>query len=108
MWPLVRGWLPPPPARVLDLGCGPLGGFVPLLHADGYDAAGVDPEAPDGTHYLRSEFEHADPPTDVDAIVASASLHHVSDPAVVVDRIVESLSSGGTLVVVEWAWERFD
>jgi SAM-dependent methyltransferase len=108
MWPLVRGRLPAPPARVLDVGCGPLGGFVPLLRADGYDAAGVDPEAPDRPHYLRSEFEHVDAPTDVEAIVASASLHHVSDPAVVIDRIVASLSRGGTLVVVEWAWERFD
>jgi SAM-dependent methyltransferase len=108
MWPLVRGRLPAPPARVVDIGCGPLGGFVPRLRSDGYDAAGIDPAAPDGRHYLRSEFEHTDAPTDVDAIVASASLHHVSDPALVVDRIVASLSRGGTLVVVEWAWERFD
>jgi SAM-dependent methyltransferase len=93
---------------VLDVGCGPLGGFVPLLRADGYDAAGVDPKAPDGPHYLRSGFEHVDAPTDVEAIVASASLHHVSDPTVVIDRIVASLSRGGTLVVVEWAWEQFD
>jgi hypothetical protein len=28
-WALVRGRLPSPPARVVDLGCGPLGGFVP-------------------------------------------------------------------------------
>jgi SAM-dependent methyltransferase len=108
MWPLVRDRIPAPPARVLDVGCGPLGGFVPRLRADGYDAVGVDPEAPDGPHYLRSEFEHADAPTDVDAIVVSASLHHVSDPVLVVDRIVASLSAGGTVVVVEWAWERFD
>ena len=108
MWPLVRGRLPAPPARVLDVGCGPLGGFVPLLRADGYDAGGVDPKAPEGPHYLRSEFEHVDAPTDVEAIVASAALHHVSDPALVIDRIVGSLSRGGTLVVVEWAWEQFD
>src|SRR5262245_49963678 len=108
MWPLVRGRLPAPPARVLDIGCGRLGGFVPLLRGDGYEAVGVDPAAPDGPHYLRFEFERVDAPTDVDGIVASASLHHVADPALVVDRIVGSLSGGGTLVVVEWAWERFD
>jgi hypothetical protein len=38
LWPLVRTHLPSPPARVLDLGCGPLGGFVPFLLSSGYDA----------------------------------------------------------------------
>jgi 2-polyprenyl-3-methyl-5-hydroxy-6-metoxy-1,4-benzoquinol methylase len=39
--------LPAPPARVLEIGCGPLGGFVPMLRASGYDATGVDPRAPE-------------------------------------------------------------
>ena len=58
-WPQVRGRLPAPPARVLDLGCGPHGGFVPRLRAEGYDAVGVDPRAPDQAHYQRVEFERA-------------------------------------------------
>jgi hypothetical protein len=32
----------------------------------------------------------------------------VVDPAVVIDRVASTLASGGTLVVVEWAWEEFD
>jgi hypothetical protein len=48
-WPFVRRQLPPAPARVLEVGCGTLGGFVPAL-----------------------------------------------------------LVPDGVLVVMEWAWERFD
>ena len=45
LWPLVRTRLPAAPARVVEVGCGPLGGFVPMLRADGYDALGIDPPA---------------------------------------------------------------
>jgi SAM-dependent methyltransferase len=107
-WPLVRDHLPPPPARVLELGCGGLGGFVPALLADGFDAVGVDPQAPDEPHYLRSEFEQAHLPAPVDAVVASLSLHHVTAPAAIVDRIASVLGPDGVVVVLEWASERFD
>ena len=79
-----------------------------MLRADGYDALGIDPQAPDEAHYQRIEFELADLPRQVDAVVASTSLHHVADPALVIDRITGTLASGGTVVVVEWAWEKFD
>jgi SAM-dependent methyltransferase len=108
LWPLVRARLPAPPARVVEIGCGPLGGFVPMLRADNYDAVGIDPQAPEQPHYRRIEFERSDLPERVDAIVASTSLHHVADPADVIDRITRTLTSGGTVVIVEWAWERFD
>ena len=49
--PVVRARLPEAPARVVELGCGPLGGLVPGLRAAGYDAVGVDPAAPDGDEY---------------------------------------------------------
>ena len=107
-WPLVRARLPAPPARVLDLGCGPLGGFVPFLHSTGYEATGVDPNAPDTPDYHRVEFEHLELPQRVDAVIASTSLHHVADPAAVIDRLARTLGDDGTLVVVEWAWETFD
>jgi SAM-dependent methyltransferase len=108
IWPVVLGNLPPAPARVIEIGCGPLGGFVPSLRANGYDATGVDPEAPEAEEYRRVEFESADPFHEVDAIVASTSLHHVAQPREVIDRIASSLVPGGTVVVVEWDWERFD
>lgn len=108
MWPFVRAHLPAPPARVVEVGCGPLGGFVPMLHSAGYDAAGVDPEAPQGPWYSRVEFEHYDLARHADAIVASASLHHVADLGEVLDLAEAALVPGGVVVVVEWARERFD
>ena len=107
-WPFVCSGLPTPPARVVDLGCGPLGGFVPMLRAGGYDAVGIDPQAPEEAHYQRIEFERADLPQQVDAVIASTSLHHVADPAEVIDRMTSTLVGGGAVVVVEWAWEKFD
>ena len=108
LWPLVRTRLPAPPARVVEIGCGPLGGFVPMLRADGYDAVGIDPQAPAQPHYQRLEFERAELLPQVDAVVASTSLHHVADPADVIDRITGTLTRDGAVVIVEWAWERFD
>lgn len=107
-WLVVRGRLPDPPATVVDLGCGSRGGFVPRLRAEGYDAVGIDPNAPDEPEYQRTEFERAKLPPPVDALVASTSLHHVADPAEVIDRIVAVVRPGGVVVVVEWASERFD
>ena len=107
-WPVVHALLPHPPARVVELGCGPLGGFVPMLRSSGYDALGVDPNAPEEAGFKRVEFEHAELAGPADAVVASASLHHVGDPAEVLDRVAAALAPGGTVVVVEWAWEDFD
>lgn len=107
VWPSVRGPLPPAPAVVVEIGCGPLGGFVPRLEAAGYEVTGIDPEAPPGSSYRRAEFEHSDLPGRVDAIVACTSLHHVDDLAGVLDLVHAALLPGGTVVVVEWARERF-
>jgi SAM-dependent methyltransferase len=107
-WPYVRSHLPAAPAHVLDLGCGSLGGFVPSLLADGYDAVGIDPTAPDGPAYQRVEFERAELSGPLDAVIASTSLHHVADPAAVFDRLAGIVTPGATMVVIEWAWERFD
>ena len=85
-----------------------MGGFVPMLLDSGYDAVGIDPKAPDGAQYQRIEFERADLPRPLDAVVASTSLHHVADPAEVVERLAAVLGPGGIVVVVEWASERFD
>jgi SAM-dependent methyltransferase len=108
LWPLVRMRLPAPPARVVDIGCGPVGGFVPFLRSSGYEAVGVDPEAPDAAHYHRIEFEHLELRQRFEAAIASTSLHHVADPGEVIDRLSSTLTSGGTFIVVEWAWEKFD
>jgi SAM-dependent methyltransferase len=79
-----------------------------MLRSSGYEAVGVDPEAPDDEDYRRVEFERAELFNDIDVVVASTSLHHVVDPTQIIDRIASTLARGGTLVVVEWAWEAFD
>jgi SAM-dependent methyltransferase len=107
-WPRVRERLPAAPARVLELGCGPLGGLVPMLRAAGYDALGVDPAAPEGDEYRRLPFERLEPADEVDALVAVTSLHHVEDPVEVLDRIAGMLAPAGVAIVVEWDWRAFD
>ncbi len=107
-WPFVSEHVPPAPATVLEVGCGPLGGFVPRLRSSGYDAVGVDPEAPLGPGFSGTRFEHYRAPAPVDLVVASLSLHHVGDLDEVIDRMARALRPGGTVLVLEWAWERFD
>ena len=93
---------------MLEVGCGPLGGFVPMLLDQGHDAVGVDPEAPEGPDYRQVEFEHYAPAAPVDAVIACTSLHHVADLDQVLDAVEQTLLPGGSLIVVEWASERFD
>jgi len=73
LWPSVRAPLPAPPARVLEIGCGPLGGFVPMLRDGGYEATGIDPEAPAGNDFRRVGFEDSLPSRPADAIIRIAA-----------------------------------
>lgn len=107
-WPFVRGQLPPAPAAVAELGCGPMGGHVPALLRAGHGATGVDPEAPDGPHYRQIGFEDYRPDSPLDAVVASVSLHHVDDPESVLDHVAAVLKPGGAVIVVEWFSENMD
>jgi SAM-dependent methyltransferase len=108
VWPFVRASLPAAPASVVEIGCGPLGGFVPMLGQAGYQATGVDPEAPPGPSYRQVEFERYDLPGRVDAVVACTSLHHAADLGTALDLVAAALVPGGVTVIVEWARERFD
>ena len=108
VWPFVRASLPPAPASVVEIGCGLLGGFVPFLDRAGYQATGVDPEAPLGPSYRQVEFERYDVADGVDAVVACTSLHHVADLGAALDLVAAALVPGGVTVIVEWARERFD
>jgi hypothetical protein len=95
--------LPPPPGRILEIGCGKDGGLVDLLTAAGYDALGVDPEAPDGASYRRVRFEDVD--GTYDAVVAGRVLHHVNP----LDEGIAKLASLAPLLLVdEFAPERID
>ena len=97
--------LPPPPARVLEIGCGHEGGFVAQLGQAGYEATGVDPAAPEGPSFERISFESFDDDGPFDAIIAGRVLHHVELLEPVLDKIARLAP---LLVVEEFAWERID
>src|ERR1700751_5657197 len=69
VWPFVRASLPTAPASVVEIGCGPLGGFVPMLGQAGYRATGADPEAPAGPSYRQVEVERSERRGRVEAVV---------------------------------------
>jgi Methyltransferase domain len=97
--------LPPPPARVLEVGCGPTGGVTPALVEAGYDAVAIDERAPDGDRFRRITLEQLEEPARFDAVVAERVFHHV-------DPLGEALDKVGRmaplLLLDEFAWERID
>jgi SAM-dependent methyltransferase len=104
----VAAHLPAPPARVLEVGCG-RGDLTRALAAGGWDVVGIDPAAPPGAIFRRLKLEDLDADDGpFDAVVASRSLHHVADLDVGLDRILDLLEPGGTLVLDEFAWDRLD
>jgi hypothetical protein len=93
--------LPPPPRRVLEVGCGDAGGVVPALLAAGYDALGVDPRAPEGERFVRVDYRELR--DGFDAAVAGRVLHHVHP----LDEGLDAIAAlAPRLVVDEFAWDR--
>ena len=91
LWPLIRARLPAAPARVVEVGCGSLGGFVPMLRADGYDAVGIDPQhsmagTTSGSSSSAPSFLSKSTPS-------SPPPHSITspNPASVIDRITSAL-----------------
>ena len=102
----VRAALPPPPARVLEVGAGE-GELAGILTAAGYDVTAIDPagEPP----VLPVALEDLDaPPRSFDAAVAMVSLHHVMPLERSLRRLSEVLRHGARLVVDEFAVEHLD
>jgi SAM-dependent methyltransferase len=102
----VRAQLPPPPASILEVGCGK-GELARELAGAGYEVVAIDPEAPNGEIFRAVRLEDFDDPGPFDAVVASLSLHHIEDLGAAVDRIAELLQPHGLLVLNEWDRERF-
>ena len=99
----VLNQLPPPPRRVLEIGCGHEGGLVELLAEAGYDVLGVDPNAPEGERFIRASFEELD--GEWDAVVAGRVLHHVEPLDEGLDRVA---AFAPLLLVDEFAFDKID
>ncbi|HEY2373405.1 MAG TPA: class I SAM-dependent methyltransferase [Gaiellaceae bacterium] len=95
--------LPPPPRRVLEIGCGDAGGLVEPLAARGYDVLGVDPRAPSGERFVQADFRTLD--GEWDAVIAGRVLHHVNPLGPGLDRLA---SFAPLLVVDEFASDKID
>jgi SAM-dependent methyltransferase len=104
---LARSELPPPPARVLEVGCG-AGRLAVALAADDYDVVAVDPKAPDGPIFRRTTIEELGDEGPFDGAVASLSLHHLHDLGVGLERVRSLLRPGAPFVVREFAWDLVD
>jgi SAM-dependent methyltransferase len=104
---LARQELPPPPARVLEVGCG-AGELALALAADGYDVVAVDPKAPKGPIFRRGTLELLEGEEPFDAAVASLSLHHVDDLDVALDKLRSLLAPSAVLLVREFGWDLVD
>jgi SAM-dependent methyltransferase len=100
-------WLPPPPATLLEVGCG-AGELADRLAGEGYAVTGVDPEAPDRAGFVRAELESFVAEAPFDTAVASRSLHHLHDLEAAVARLRDALRPGARLVVYEFAPESLD
>jgi SAM-dependent methyltransferase len=106
--------LPPPPARVLECGCG-TGWLAYLLARRGYRVVGTD-VAPDAIRLARSNPASADPiapeflvadsealtfDSAFDAVIFFDSLHHAIDEAAALRGAFRALGPGGICVALE-------
>ncbi|MFN8224425.1 MAG: hypothetical protein U0R50_14395 [Gaiellales bacterium] len=97
--------LPPPPVRVLEVGCGEVGGATPAMFEAGYDVLAIDPRAPIGPAYRQIVLEQLDDPGPFAAVVAGRVLHHVQPLAPALDRLA---ALAPLLIVDEFALNHID
>jgi SAM-dependent methyltransferase len=109
----LRDLLPPPPARVADLGCG-TGTLALLLTEEGYDVTGLD-VSPEMVRRARAKvpgvvFVEADAsapplgPASYDVVLSRHVLWAMPDPGAALRRWADLLRDGGRLVLVEGSW----
>src|SRR3954447_8765296 len=96
----VRGNLPTPPCRVLEVGAGD-GDLAATLVAGGYAVTAIDPD-PRGAGVQAVALEQVDDaPGTYAAAVAIRSLHHVHPLTASLERLAGVLEPGAPLVVDE-------
>jgi SAM-dependent methyltransferase len=104
--------LPPPPARVLEVGCG-RGALAAALAAQGYAVTGVDRDAAmaaaardRGVSVVHADVR--DIAGEYDVVLCTRSLHHAEHLADTLAHAATLLAPAGRLVVEEFAWDRMD
>jgi SAM-dependent methyltransferase len=103
----VLGQVGTPPARVLEVGCGE-GKLACALARAGYSVTAIDPRAPEGPIFRRVGIEEFTDLGPFDYVVASLSLHHIENLGGALDKLADVLRTGGSLIVVEFGWDRID
>jgi ubiquinone/menaquinone biosynthesis C-methylase UbiE len=97
----------PPPARLLEVGCG--AGTLALALADaGYAVTAIDPAAPPGDFFRRLKLDDLEEHEVYDVVVAARSLHHITNLEAALDKIVRLIDRGGVFVLDEFGWDRLD
>ena len=111
---MVLALLPPPPARLLDLGCG-TGWTSALFARRGYEVVAVDistdmieyaRQNPDARASANLQFEVSDYEDlrfrdEFDCVVFFDALHHAVDEKLAISRAHAALKQGGTCVACE-------
>lgn len=108
----LRPLLPPPPARVLEAGCG-RGALAAALADLGYQVTGVDRDAEmaaaagkRGVPVIHADVR--DVSGEYDVVLFTRSLHHAESLDGVLTHAVTMLAPDGQVVIEEFAWERVD
>jgi SAM-dependent methyltransferase len=102
-----RAHLLPPPARVLEVGCGD-GRLARELHELGYRVTAIDPNAPEGAIFRTISLEEFEMTDAFDAVIAIRALHHIADLGGALSKVRSVLAPQGRMIVVEHAPDRFD
>jgi SAM-dependent methyltransferase len=102
-----RANLPPPPARVLEVGAG-AGELARALATAGYEVLAIDPEPRGEGVAAAALHEVSEPPGSFDAAVAVLSLHHVEPLAESCRVLADLLRPGAWLLVDEFDVAAFD
>jgi SAM-dependent methyltransferase len=109
----VRGNAPPPPARLLEIGCGD-GRLAARAQDLGYEVVAVDAseESVEAARRLGVDARLASWPefddTPFDLLLFARSLHHLSPLDAAVARARDLLRPGGLVLVEDFAWTEID
>lgn len=120
-WALLRQFLPSPPVRIADLGCG-TGSLSVLCAEQGHSVHGVDlsdqmvsaartkasaADLPAGVSVAFDQGDASDPDLGAgafDVVLSRHVLWALPDPAAALSRWISLLQPGGRLVLVEGHW----